>query len=135
MEIAIYAAAIYFACCAMLPIAWIPRARFLRRVTWSKRPVWLFKSILPKGNGACAMWAYGFNCVILDQDWIERARIEEISHILRHEAGHLVMGHARTNTLLCATGLWFLLPFFRAQHEYQAEVFAAMTKDERIVST
>jgi len=134
MENLIYVAILYFAFGAILPIAWIPRARFLKRVTWSGVPVWLFKSILPRGHGACAMWAYGAKCVILDQAWVDQASVAEISHVLRHECGHLVMGHARTNCLLCATGLWFLLPFFRPKHEYEAELFAAMCKDERVIS-
>lgn len=133
MESLIYFVAGYLCFGLVTPLAWIVRAKFLKRTVWAGMPVYLWKSVLPAGAGACAMWTYGFNCVILDSKWVADATPAEISHILRHECGHLVLGHARTNCILFACGLFFLLPWLRARQEYEADVFAAMCKDERVI--
>jgi Zn-dependent protease with chaperone function len=135
METLTLTAVFYFGVSALLPLAWWPRARFMKRVTWGGIPVRLYKSLLPQGAGACSVWVYGANCVVIDAEWVEKATVSEISHIFRHECGHLVMGHARTNCLLCACGLWFLLPLFRGKHEYEADCFAAACRDERVISS
>lgn len=124
----------YFAIGLLVPFAWLPRAKYLKRVRWTNMQVYLFKGVLPEGTGACAIWLYGFNCVVLDARWIEEATPSEVGQLLRHECGHLVLGHARTNCLLFACGLWFLLPWIRARQEYEADAFAAMCADERIIS-